>query len=198
MTSIYKGNKAGILIDGSNTFWQVMKFKGYRIDYTKATSFVRNFFGVETEFCKYYGAYNKENKKQEDFHNILIKSGVELVLDEIRIVGCRVHGDMDYKIKEEIKRCAYDPKIAYIVIFSGDKHFIPEYKECLDQNKHVKIFSFRNNISDKIKKLTDTYGKAHYVRLNKQNIRKELEYIKNIKKPAEIVKTSEVLTRDIG
>ena len=83
---------------------------------------------------------------------------------------------MDYKIKEELKRCSLDNKIEYIALFSGDKHFVSELKDCLDAGKFVKIFSFKKRLSEKIKKLCKAHPKAEYISLDEEKIRERLEF----------------------
>ncbi len=186
MLKEYIKPKVAIFVDMSNLFHASKRYSKWFIDYEKLREYLKDKYDIQ--FFRLYGCedtnsssglFKEKAKKQQEFYKKLTRIGFDIFKRPIQYIDGRIDGDVDDDIIRAIRQYAQFDNIEYIVLFSGDKHFLPVIKECCSIGKHIDIYSFKQTLSKKIKKFCfANCKKCNFLYLNKK--RKELEYKKKV------------------
>jgi len=177
----YNKPKAAAFVDISNIFYGA-RYAKWRISYKKIQEHLENKYEL-TFFCLYGCEDNNPSNetfkeraiKQQGFYNKLASLGISVFKKPLQYIDGKIDGDVDGDIKNAVHKFINDKKIEYIILFSGDKHFLPVIKECCSADKRIQVYSFRQVLSDKIKNFVLQNGnKCNFIYLNKK--RSELEH----------------------
>lgn len=175
--------KAAVFVDISNIFFGSKNYAKWRIDYEKTKKYLESKYTIV--FFRLYGCEDTNPSseifkikaiKQQGFYAKLVASGFDIFKKPIQYIDGKIEGDVDDDIKNAIRQYINNDEIEYIVLFSGDKHFLPIIRDCYNAGKRTDIYSFRQTLSGKIKKfVSKNPQRCNFIYLNKK--RKELEFI---------------------
>lgn len=139
--STAKGKQVAVFIDGEN------------ISHKKAEKIMEKSANRgQIEFARVYGVQNNNSDK------CWIKTSGELNIKHIRLAGGSKKNKVDKKMFEEIFNEAKKKDHAEtIVIATNDADFVPVVKEVSDMGIHVVIMGLKTSLSDKMKKVCDSF-----------------------------------------
>ncbi len=179
--------KVYVFIDGSNVFYS-QKHIGWGYDWKKILKYLKNKYNIKK--VMYYTGIKDDDTKMQNFLDKLKKYKFNVYAKPLKII----HGDKqtiiyksncDIEIAVDIilKQDKYD----ILILFSGDSDFVYVIKKLQRlYSKKVYIYSTRKTISWEIKLAADKYTLL-------EDLRKEIEYKKNLRPKAEYCNTANIL-----
>ena len=153
-----KKPKAVAFVDMSNIFHGSKNYAKWPIDYKKTEKYLENRHTLT--FFRLYGCedtnpsteeFRKKAVKQQGFYAKLAKLGLDVFKKPLQHIDGKTKGDVDNEIKEAMRQHMLIEDVEDIILFSGDKHFLPVIKECCNKGKYLHIYSFRKTLSGKIR-----------------------------------------------
>lgn len=176
-----KGKKIGVFIDEGNVFYSQRELK-WRIHWGKFFSYLRNYATVE--IARYYMGMPTEKSAYEK--NIIVKYRLEK--EGFKVIDKPLKKIYLNKQKNDFKnKCNFDVEITRdvirnldqldaVIVVSGDSDFIGLRDDILAHNKVFIFACFEHNVAWEIRRSYHIFF---------ENIRGEIEYIKENKNPGE-------------
>lgn len=176
-----KGKKMGVFIDEGNVFYSQRELK-WRIHWEKFLHYLEKHATIE--MSRYYMGMPTEKIAYEK--NIIVKYRLEK--EGFKVVDKPLKKIYLNKQKNDFKnKCNFDVEITrdvirnldrldVVIVVSGDSDFIGLRDDVLEHNKHFIFACFEHNVAWEIRRSYHIFF---------ENIRAEIEYMKENKNPGE-------------
>jgi len=171
--------RTGIFIDGSNLLWAVKdidsktgKKKNYNICFTKLKSYLKSKYSPV--FYNYYVCVDTKPLKEpyitragkaKKFHDFLEGQGYNVKKKDLKILKCGdTKCDTDIEVVMDLHKYVND--IDNIILFTGDSDFKTAVEGFHAQGKHIRIYSFKSNLSWELKEFAIKNPRCNYILLD--------------------------------
>lgn len=180
--------RAGVFIDGSNTFWALRNADPedrWNLDFGKFKKHLQDKY--RPIFYNYYGTtddsptsekYERHAIKEKKFHAVLSGKGYSVITKPLKYIRDRAtgrittKGDMDVEMTMGINNALED--IDLVVLVSGDSDYLEVIKQLHAKGKYVRIYAFKHSLAWEIKEFAIKNTRCSYKYI--EDLRADLEY----------------------